>query len=412
MTQRFVLVGGGVASAVAATELRSRGFDGEILLVADEPHPPYERPPLSKDVLLGQTAPGEFDAQPSEWYREHDVELRLDTRATAIEVADQVVTLSTGERVRYEALVLATGARPRRLPSLVAGERVHYLRTLADAERLRGQLVHAQHIVIVGAGFVGCEVAAAAIGLGIGVTMVDPEPTPLQRVLGARIGTVITDLHRTRGVDIRAGDVLSEIVPARDGLVVTSEAGHRVECDLVVVGVGCIPNTELAAAAGLTVDNGIVVDEYGRAAPHVYAAGDVANQYHPRYGRHIRVEHHDTAQRQARYLAGNLTGAQTSFAEPPWFWSDQYDITLQSLGRPHDFDDLIVRGRLDDADFSAFSMTDGRIDGVITVNRPRDIIDARRLLTSEQRVTAEQLRDESTRLKRLLPRESKVVSNP
>ncbi|HEY3685943.1 MAG TPA: FAD-dependent oxidoreductase [Streptosporangiaceae bacterium] len=410
---RYVLVGGGVAAASAAAELRDRAFDGEILLVTDEPRPPYERPPLSKGYLAGAAEPGGFDAQPPGWYAEHDVDLRTATRVTEIDVAARTVALSTGERHGYDALVLATGARPRRLPGLPEGERVHYLRTLADAERLRPRLARAEHVVVAGAGFIGCEVAAAAVGLGAQVTIFDPEPVPLRQALGPRIGAVITEIHRAHGVDVRTGDHLTDVRHTREGLAVTSVLGHRIECDLIVVGVGCEPNVELAADAGLPTGNGILVDAYAAtAAPDVYAIGDAAGLHHPRYGRHVRVEHHDTAQRQGRRLAANLTGQPEPFTEVPWFWSDQYDHTLQMLGRPRDLGDLVFRGSPEDADFSAFSLADGRIEAVITLNRPRDVIDARRLIAGPHHVTPEQLKDESIRLKRLARSGTEAVNTP
>ena len=302
MSRRCVLVGGGVSTATAAATLRARGFAGSILLVGDEPHPPYERPPLSKDYLTGKAQPGAFDIHPPDWYEDNDVDLRLGIRVTEIDTAERTVTLSTGELHPYDTLVLATGARPRELPGLPASDRIHYLRTLADAERVRARLDEAEHLVLLGAGFIGCEVAAAATTFGIAVTVFDPEP-PLRRVVGARIGAAITNLHRARGVDVHAGDTLTEIVPTRTGLSVTSRGGHRLDCDLLMVGIGCVPNAELAAAAGIATGDGIVVDEYfATSAADVYAIGDVAGQYHPRYGRHVRVEHHDTARRQGHQL--------------------------------------------------------------------------------------------------------------
>jgi 3-phenylpropionate/trans-cinnamate dioxygenase ferredoxin reductase subunit len=412
MSGRYILIGGGVATASAAAALRDQGVDGDILVVSDEPDPPYERPPLSKDYLTGEITPGSFDVHPQGWYGEQNIELRLGTRATAIDTTGQRVALSTGEHCRYDTLILATGARARRLPELIAGDRVHYLRTIADADRLRAQLIDAKHLVILGAGFIGCEVAAAAITLGVGVTVFDPEPTPLRRAVGDRIGAALMNLHRARGVDIRAGDTLDTIVPTGDGLAVTSHNGHHISCDVLVVGIGCEPNVDLAVAAGIDVDNGIVVDEYfATDAAHVYAIGDVANQYHPRYGRHIRVEHHDTAQRQARQLAANLTGSPAPFTEPPWFWSDQYAHTVQALGCPRDLEDLVMRGQPDEADCSAFSLNDGRVEAVISLDRPRDVIDTRRLITADQQVDADQLRDESVRLKRLITGASKVVTD-
>jgi 3-phenylpropionate/trans-cinnamate dioxygenase ferredoxin reductase subunit len=400
---RHVLVGGGVAAAATATHLRKLGYEGQIVLVCEEPDAPYERPPLSKDFLVGDTAEGEFVAHPAGWYAEQDITLRLGVRAEDIDIAARTVRLSTGEPLGYDELVLATGVRPRRLPVADGLAGVHYLRTLADARALREGLAGAQRIVVLGAGFVGCEVAAAAVRLGKQVTVFEPEPTPLRRVLGEAIGAVVLGIHQERGVVIRAGEYVTEAVHTAAGLQLSTNLGGRVDCDLLVVGVGSLPNTELAERAGIAVDNGILVDEFGRTAvPHVHAAGDVARQYHPHVGERVRVEHHDTAQRQGAALAANLTGAAKPFTDPYWFWSDQYEHSLQSAGRVGDPADLIFRGSLQERSFAAFTLDGDRIRGVVALNRPRDVIDVRRLLSTPHTVTADQLRDETVRLKRLV----------
>ena len=402
-TRRCVLVGGGVAAASAAAHLRKRNFDGEVVLVGAEPAAPYERPPLSKEFLTG---PPEL-VRPREpgWYAANDVELRLGVRAVALDVAGRTVGLSTGERLGYDDLVLATGVRPRRLPGF-DGEGIHYLRTAADAQRLRAELAMAERVAVLGAGFIGCEVAASATVLGKQVTLFEPEPVPLARVLGAAVGAVLMDIHRERGVEIRAGEHVTAVDRGRHGLVLTTSRGHRVESDLVVVGIGSLPNVELGQDAGLAVaKGGLAVDEYGRtSAPHVYAAGDVAAQHHPRHGTRIRVEHHDTAVRHGANVAANLAGEATPFEEAHWFWSDQYEHSLQSTGRMGAFDTMVFRGRPTDRSFSAFSLVDGRIQGVVSLNRPGDVLAVRRMLFAPHEVTAEQLADESLPLKRLLPR--------
>jgi 3-phenylpropionate/trans-cinnamate dioxygenase ferredoxin reductase subunit len=405
-TVRHVLVGGGVAAATTAAHLRSRGFDGEIVLIGEEPDAPYERPPLSKGFLTGTQTFADMLAQPPSWYDEQSVRLRLDTRVDAVDPGDRSVTLSTGERLSYDALVLATGLRPRRLPGF-HGDRVHHLRTAADARRLRAELAEATRLVILGAGFVGCEVAAAAVTLGKQVTVFEPEPTPFARALGGALGAVMMAIHRDHGVRIRAGEHVTTLDRTSSGLVLTSNLGHRVECDLLLVGVGSEPNVELAQRAGIATGNGILVDEQGRtSAPQVYAVGDVAAQHHAFYGRRIRVEHHDNAQRQGAALAAVLTGATTrARPEAHWFWSDQYEHSLQSVGHPDDLDDLVVRGSLAERRFSAFSLSDGRIRAVISLDRPRDVADVRRLLFVPHQVTAAELRDESVQLKRLVTRQ-------
>jgi 3-phenylpropionate/trans-cinnamate dioxygenase ferredoxin reductase subunit len=400
----YVLVGGGIAAATTAATLRRRGFDGAIVLVAEEPEPPYQRPPLSKGLLTGSSRITDIRARPPEWYTEQDVELRLGVRATEIDPATHSVTLSSGDQLGYDALVLATGLRPRRLPGF-AGERVHYLRTLADVRALREQLDSAERIVVLGAGFVGSEVAASAVALGKQVTIFEPAPAPLASVLGIEMGRVLMEIHREHGVIVRLGEYVTDVTDTGSGLVLTSSQGDRVECDLVLVAVGSLPNVELAQAAGLATDNGITVDEYGRtSAPDVYAVGDVASRHHPAYGEPVRVEHHDNAIRQGVNLAANLTGTPTPYAEAHWFWSDQYEHTLQSVGRARNLAELVVRGSPEERSFSAFALTEGRIDAVIALNRPGDVLAVRRMLFTPHAVTDEQLRDESVPLKQLIPK--------
>lgn len=396
---RYVLVGGGVAAAATAAALRRRGFDGEIVLVSDEPEAPYERPQLSKDVITGGDV---VPARKPEWYADNGVELRLDTRATSVDIAARTVRLADGDELRYDALVLATGMRARRLAGF-EGDRIHYLRTAADARALRSELAVAERVVVLGAGFVGCEVAASAVGLGKQVTIFEPEATPLARVLGVKIGAAVLDIHRARGVEVRTGEYVESCVSSGHGLVLDANLGDRVETDLVLVGVGALPNTELAAEAGIATGNGILVDEYGRtSAPDVWAVGDVAAQVH--HGRRVRVEHHDNALRQGQTVAANLTGEQKPHTDPHWFWSDHYEHKLQSVGHVRDLDDLVLRGSVEEGVFSAFSLTDGRLDGVISLGRPGDVLAVRRALHTPHTVTADELRDESLPLKQLLSR--------
>jgi 3-phenylpropionate/trans-cinnamate dioxygenase ferredoxin reductase subunit len=396
---RCVLVGGGVAAAATAAALRRRGYDGEIVLVADEPDAPYERPPLSKDVLAGGAV---VPARKPEWYADNGVELRLGTRATSIDTATRTVRLTGGDDLRYDTLVLATGMRARRLAGF-EGERIHYLRSAADARALRAELAGAERVVVLGAGFVGCEVAASAIGLGKQVTIFEPEPTPLARVLGVKIGAAVLDIHRARGVEVRTGEYVESCTPSGDRLVVDSNLGYRTEADLVVVGVGALPNADLALYAGIETGDGIVVDEYGRtSAPDVWALGDVASQTH--HGRRVRVEHHDNALRQGQTVAANITGERKPHTDPHWFWSDHYEHKLQSVGHVRDLDDLVLRGSVEEGVFSAFSLTDGRLDGVISLGRPGDVLAVRRALHAPHAVTADELRDESLPLKQLLSR--------
>ncbi|MEJ2889577.1 NAD(P)/FAD-dependent oxidoreductase [Actinomycetospora aeridis] len=401
---RFVLVGGGVASAATATGLREAGFDGEIVIVAAEPHLPYERPPLSKEYLAGTFAVEDFRANPEDWYAQHDVELVLGTRVEALRPAERRVSLSDGRALGYDALVLATGVRARTLDGF-AGERVHALRTLADSQRLGERLSAGRHLVILGAGFIGCEVAAVAAERGVRVTVFEPEPLPLGRVLGPEFGRAIVDIHREHGVAIRTGEVVTAMTETGAGLELTTRDGEIVACDELLVGVGSVPNVELAVEAGLAVERGILTDEYGRtSAPDVYAIGDVAERLHPEHGRRLRVEHHDTAVKHGGNLARTLLGHAEPFTGQHFFWSHQYDHNLQSLGQLTGEGETVIRGSVEDRSFAIFSLVGGRIAAMVALDRPRDVLQARKVMGVPHEVTAEQLADQDVALKSLLPR--------
>jgi 3-phenylpropionate/trans-cinnamate dioxygenase ferredoxin reductase subunit len=423
--RRIVVVGGGAAGAAAVAELRARDFDGVITLVCGEGVLPYERPPLSKEFLLG-AAPGEPgpgladtgladtgppDAgggglYPADWYERQDIDVRLGTHATGLDPGAATLTLSDGTSLGYDRLLLATGVRPRVFPRL-DGDRVCYLRTIGDAVRLREQVTAAGHVVILGGGFIGCEVAAAAVRLGKRVTILEALPTLLHRVLGPELGGVVAAIHAAEGVDVRTSQRVTGLWPDADGLTVLTGAGS-LRCDLLVVGVGTVPNTELAEVAGLATGNGVLTDEYcATSAPGVYAAGDVAAQHRegqggPRGGGPVRVEHQDSALRGGRAAARNLLGLREPFTDVHWFWSDQYEHTIQSAGT-HDGGDAgyVLRGSLSERSFSAFWLDGDQIRSVISLNRPGDVIAARRLIGAGQRVTAGQLTDEALPLKRL-----------
>ncbi len=403
--KRFVFIGGGVAAATAARELRNGGFDGQIVLVSDEPHLPYERPPLSKDWLTGQFDRTQFRINSAEWYAENQVEVLLNTRARKIDVARNQVWLSDGSALNYDALVLATGVRAKTLPGF-SGDRVHVLRTLSDSERLRERLVPGRHLAVLGAGFAGCEVAAFAAMRGLRVTVFDPGSLPLSRALGPDIGGAMIAIHREHGVDMRTGEIATRMEETPDGVALTTGNGDVVHCDDVLVAIGSVPNIELALDAGLEVDGGILTDEYGRTSvANVYAIGDVASRFHAGYGRMCRVEHHDTAMRHGTNVAHNLLGQDEPFAEQHFFWSQQYEHKLQSCGQAIGGGVHVVRGSIEDRSFSVFSLVDKRICSVISLDRPQDILQTRKLMAVDHEITAQQLADESFDLKSLLPRQ-------
>ena len=398
---RIVVIGGGAGSAAAVAELRKQGFDGSLTLVSAENMVPYERPPLSKGFLLGTS--GQVPVKDAAWYEQASVELILGSRATRLDLAARTVTLSGGAVLGYDQLLLATGVRPRVLPGL-DGDGVCYLRTGEDAAALRDRMTAAGHVAVLGGGFIGCEVAAAAIRLGKRATILEALPTLLHRALGPELGDVVAGIHRDEGVDVRTGQQVLGIRPRRGGVRISTAAGD-VDADVLVVGVGTVPNTELAEHAGLPAGHGIEVDEcFATAAPGIYAIGDVAAQHLPGHGRRVRVEHHDTAIRHGRVAARNMLGQREPFGDVHWFWSDQFDHTISSAGLTPGSDgpgELVIRGSLEQRSFSAFSLDGDRVRAVISLNRPRDVLDARRLIARDHSATAAQLRDESQPLKRL-----------
>lgn len=396
-----MVIGGGAGSAAAVAELRKQGFDGSLTLVSAENTVPYERPPLSKGFLLGTS--GQVPVKDAAWYEQASVELILGSRATRLDLAARTVTLSGGAVLGYDQLLLATGVRPRVLPGL-DGDGVCYLRTGEDAAALRDRMTAAGHVAVLGGGFIGCEVAAAAIRLGKRATILEALPTLLHRALGPELGDVVAGIHRDEGVDVRTGQQVLGIRPRPGGVRISTAAGD-VDADVLVVGVGTVPNTELAEQAGLPAGHGIEVDEcFATAAPGIYAIGDVAAQHLPGHGRRVRVEHHDTAIRHGRVAARNMLGQREPFADVHWFWSDQYDHTISSAGLIPGSDgpgELVIRGALEQRSFSAFSLDGDRVRAAISLNRPRDVLDARRLIARDHSATAAQLRDESQPLKRL-----------
>ncbi|MFD4636300.1 NAD(P)/FAD-dependent oxidoreductase [Lentzea sp. NPDC058436] len=400
---RFVLVGGGVAAAATAAGLRAAGYDGRLLLVSDELHLPYERPPLSKQYLAGQFGVGDFQANPEGWYAGNDVEVLLGTRVDALDPAAHEVRLSDGGTVAYDALVLATGVRARTLPGFT-GDRVHSLRSVADSERLGARLRPGRHLVILGAGFIGCEVAAVAAARGVRVTVFEPEALPLARALGPEFGAAMVGVHGDRGVEIRAGQLITEMRETATGLELRTRDGEVVECDELLVGVGSIPNTELATGAGIEVNGGVVTDEFGcTSAPDVFAIGDVASRFHPAYGHAVRVEHHDTAMRHGANAALNLLGEAVPFTDTHYFWSDQYDHSIKSVGHAGAEATKVLRGSVEDRSFSVFSLEGGRVTAVVTLDRPQDLMTTRKLLAVPHEVSAGQLADDGFDLRSLLP---------
>jgi 3-phenylpropionate/trans-cinnamate dioxygenase ferredoxin reductase component len=376
----FAIVGASLAGAKAAETLRAEGFDGRVVLFGAEEHIPYERPPLSKGYLQGR-ADAPF-VHPAEWYAEQDIDLRLGTRVTALDPAAHEVETAEGERLRYTKLLLTTGSSVRRLADAVT------LRTLDDSDRLRAAFREGVRVVIVGAGWIGLEVAAAARAAGAEVTVLEQAAAPLLAVLGPEMAAVFARLHVEHGVDLRCGvavrAVRSDAVLLDDGAV---------PADLVVAGIGVTPDVDLARGAGLTVDNGVVVDEHLRSSdPDVFAAGDVANAYHPFLRRHVRVEHWANALNQPVVAAKAMLGQDVAYDRLPYFFTDQYDLGMEYTGLAEG--ELVVRGDLDGREFVAFWLREGRLTAAMNVNVWTGVPEAaQRLIRAGARLDAAKLAD-------------------
>lgn len=369
--QRYVVVGAGLAGARAVEAIREAGGEGPVTLVGEEPDRPYERPPLSKDLLQGTKDRDAAFVHPPGWYAEHDVDLRTGTRATGLDRDARLVELADGERVGYDRLLLATGSSARRLEVPGAGlDGIAYLRRLDEAEWLRDELRRRGSVVVVGGGWIGLEVAAAARHHGAEVTIVEPQPTPLHGVLGSEVGEVFARLHRDHGVDVRTGEGVERMEgPGGRVTGVRTSSGAVLPADLVVVGVGARPNTELAEAAGLEVDNGVLVDDQLRTAdPAVFAAGDVANAAHPLLGARLRVEHWATASNQGAAAGRSMVGAGEPYAKLPYLYTDQYDLSMEYHGHASGADQVVLRGEPLAGPWYAFWLRDGRVRAGMNVN--------------------------------------------
>jgi 3-phenylpropionate/trans-cinnamate dioxygenase ferredoxin reductase subunit len=375
--ETFVIAGASLAGAKAAEKLREEGFAGRVVLIGDEQRRPYERPPLTKGFLAGNDPLDQAYVHEESWYGDNRVELRLGTAVTAVDRASHEVRLADGERIGYTRLLLTTGASPRRLD--VPGARqdhVHYIRSADDSERLRSVLISGdRRVVVVGAGWIGLETAAAARGYGNDVHVVEPEATPLHRVLGPELGEVFAAVHRRQGVEFTLGDGVAEITETS----VVTRTGLELPADVVIVGIGAVPNTALAEEAGLEVDNGVLVDAALRTSdPDIFAAGDVANAHHPLLGRRIRVEHWANALNGGPAAARSMLGQNVVFDQVPYFYTDQFDLGMEASGDwAGGYDEVVYRGKdpsayvsgeSGDLEFIAFWLSGGRVVGGMNVN--------------------------------------------
>ncbi|MFJ7072002.1 NAD(P)/FAD-dependent oxidoreductase [Streptomyces sp. NPDC098781] len=363
--RRIVVVGASAAGLAAAETLRREGYDGTLTLVGDEPLAPYDRPPLSKQVLSGAWEPGRLALRTPDDLAGLDLDLRLGTPATGLRLADGEVELADGSTAAYDGLIVATGVRPRRLP----GEGGHVLRTLDDAVRLRDRLTPGSRLVVVGAGFLGAEAAAVARLAGCEVTLLEPAPVPLAHAVGTEVGEMLTRAHLERGIDLRCGVTVTEV--AEGGVRLAD--GRLVDADEVLIAAGSLPNTDWLDGSGLTVGDGVVCDAYCEAARQVYAAGDVARWYNPLFGRSMRIEHRTNAAEQGMAAARNLLHpeARKPFAPVPYFWSDQYDLKIQAYGYLRGHDEVaVVEGDLTERRFVAAYRAGDRVTGALAVGMP------------------------------------------
>jgi len=374
-TGGVVIVGGGLAAARTAEQLRRSEYAGPVTIVSDEDHLPYDRPPLSKEVLRAET--DDVTLKPAEFYEENNITVALGNGARSVDTTAKTLTLADGTELPYDELIIATGLVPKRIPSFPDLNGIHVLRNFDESLALREEAGSASRAVVVGAGFIGCEVAASLRKMGVDVVLVEPQPSPLASVLGGQIGELVARLHRAEGVDVRCGVGVSEVSGSERVEKVVLGDGTELDADLVIVGIGSHPATEWLEGSGLEIDNGIVCDDHGRSsAPHVWAIGDVASWRHT-LGHQVRVEHWSNVADQARVLVPAMLGQDApSTVSVPYFWSDQYDVKIQCLGEP-EADDVVHVVEDDGRKFLAYYERDGVVAGVVGGGMPGKVMKAR-----------------------------------
>ena len=397
-----IIVGGGHAAGQVSASLRQEGFEGAITIIGEEPHPPYQRPPLSKAYLAGEQGIEKVYLRPEKFYADKDIELLKGIKVDAIDVKAKSVTSSDGETRSWDHLVLATGTRPRKLSiegSDLGG--IHYLRSIIDVDGIRAELKPDTKLVIVGGGYIGLEVAAVAIEAGASVKVLEMEERILQRVTTEQMSAFYHQLHTSKGIDIRVNTGVTGFT-GKNGRVEQVQCGEQtIDADLVIVGIGVIPNSELASQAGIDCDNGVVVDGHCKtSAANVYAIGDCSNHPNPLLERRLRLESVPNAMEQARVTASNICGKDKIYSSMPWFWSDQYDLKLQMLGFSADGDEAVLRGDMGENKFAVFYLKAGAIVAVDAVNSPREFMAAKQLVGKS--IDQATLADTSIEMKDLL----------
>ena len=405
MFETCIIIGAGQAAGQLSVSLRSEGFDGRIIVIGEEPYQPYQRPPLSKHYLAGSVGLERVYFRPDDFYEKAEVELMLDTRVITIDRARRTVVLADGNRLQYDKLALATGSRVRRLT--LPGSELQgllYLRTLDDGNALRARLESGSKLVIVGGGYIGLEVASIAVKQGVEVTVLEMEDRLMSRTATPTTADFFKRLHHAAGVGIRTNVRVSGFFGTNGRLeAVLCADGTRIPANCALIGIGIEPNSELAAAAGLETDNGIIVDDYARTNdPNIVAAGDCTNHPNASLGRRLRLESVPNALAQARVAAATLCGIFTPYDEIPWFWSDQYDVKLQIVGLSQGYDQLIVRGDPAQHSFLVFCFREQRLLAVEAVNSSKEFIVCKKLLAAEKPISAEQAADTSIALQQLM----------
>ena len=402
--QKIVVIGGGQAAAQAIQSLHMGGYAGELTLVGEEAALPYQRPPLSKAYMKGEFAEERLYFKPAAWYEDNKVDLVLSTRATGIDRTRRIVEIEHGGHLDYDALILATGSRPRDLPIEGADlDHVYALRSLADVERIRPQMVADRSIVIVGAGYIGLEAAAVAQQMGLKATVLEMAPRVLARVTSPLMSDFYETEHRRQGVDIRTETSLSRL-EGENGAVTGAilSDGTRIDADIVLVGIGILPNEDLARDAGIACKNGILVDRDARTSdPRIFAAGDCASRPLVHFGRSGRLESVHNAIEQGKLAAAAILGKPRPVEDCPWFWSDQYDLKLQIAGLSEGHDEIVVRGSPDDRKFAAFYLKNGTLIAVDAVNSPPEFLASKKLIMAGAKLSANILADTSTPMKEI-----------
>lgn len=404
MTEHLLIVGAGQAAAQSVHTLRQNGYSGRISVIGGERHAPYQRPPLSKKYLAGEMARERLELRPDIWYGERHVALELGVRAMELEPAARRVRLDDGRTIGYDALLITTGSRARRLD--VPGAElpgIHYLRTLDDVDAIAPQLLPQRRLVLVGAGYIGLEVAAVAVKRGLHVTVLEASDRVMGRVVGPEVSRFYERYHGDAGVRIECGKMVSGFTGRERVEAVETATGEQYRCDLVIVGIGVEPDVDFARTGGLPCSNGIDVDERGRTAdPLIAAAGDCTNHPHPLAQRRVRLESVQNAIEQAKAAASNFAGEPHAYSEVPWFWSDQYDLKLQIAGFAEGHDEVVMRGDASSKSFAVYYLRAGELAAVEAVNSPRDFMFTRKAIAAGISPTAAQLADTNFDLAKLL----------